>query len=682
MDAVARRGVWEMIGEAKVAALSLCIFAIISAPALSAPLLTAPSDVLTERGNNERTSAFIQPGLNQSVFTPAWRQLGALAVQGTVYAQPLFVAGLTMALDNRTHNVVFVATAQNNVYAFDADTFVPLWPQRPIHLGGSDKSEVADEGGNRLGCNNLSEPNGQKEGIGTEATPVIDRKLGRMFVSYRLGDADPDNPPDPAKAKQMLAAIDISTGNLVGPPITVEPPSPPPDWPKWNRSRASLLLVDGVVYVAFASRCEDPGTQQFQGWVLAYDALSLRRVGCFNPASNCAQWVALPDQPSVLPLGPALDGAGIWQGSVGPAADENGDIYIMTGNRRVPPICPNPGNSPYDSGGPDAVTGNLSESFIRLKPAIARDAQGSVMGVQFSIADWFTPYRRIWMDAEDMDLGASGVVLIPGTPFLFGGGKEGLIYLIDRDHMGGLDPGYWKFADYCNLTVSDTDDTSPDDPARDRVRQKFPAGKNQNQNQNQYPNVPSPHMIHDMIGPRHDMIEPRWLEWPHIHGAPAFARFGSFAALYVWPEKDHPKSFRWLDSSRFDTTPVKSALLAPPFGSQNSMPGGMISVAVDPTKPDSGVVFAAAYSANSGPDGVLHALDPVSLKELWHSAPYDFVKFVPPTIADNKVFLPTAISPPGGDPNAGNEVLVFGARWPAVTMAVTVTVYRTARPAH
>jgi PQQ-like domain len=109
-----------------------------------------------------------------------------LAVQGPVYAQPLFVAGLIMAVDNQSHNVVFVATAQNNVYAFDADTFVALWPQPPLHLGDNDKSEILMNG-NRTGCNNLSEANGQKEGIGTEATPVIDRKLGRMLSAIALG---------------------------------------------------------------------------------------------------------------------------------------------------------------------------------------------------------------------------------------------------------------------------------------------------------------------------------------------------------------------------------------------------------------------------------------------------------------------------------------------------------------
>jgi hypothetical protein len=557
------------------------------------------SEVLTERSNNSRTGSINSPGLNQSVFkTPgAWGPLPTLQVQGTVYAQPLYVEQITMASDHRPHNAVFVATAQNNIYAFDADNFASLW-SKP--LGGNDQSKIPRP--TQPNCNDLSGP----EGIGIEATPVIDRTLGRMFVSYRLGNENP------TKAEQRLAAIDLSSGGVIS--TKVEPPAPPQDWPQWNRSRASLLLVNGVVYVAFGSRCEDPGTPQFQGWVLAYDAQSLSPVGAFGPNSE-----------------PALDGAGIWQGSVGPAADENGDIYVMTGNRRIGVCNPNP----CDRAAPDVA--NRSESAIRLQTAIVHNAQGSVDRVDISVGDWFTPYRKIWLDQEDLDLGASGLVLIPGTPFLFGGGKEGLIYVLDRDNMGGLDPDFWTNDVYtcpanfnpC-LTANDTDATRPDDPAKDRVRQKFQAGKTQD------PDVGSPKM------------KGHWPDWPHIHGAPAFARFTTFAAMYVWPEKDHLKSFRWRESGQFDTAPIESPLLAP-FKPPNLMPGGMISVAVDPTTRDGGVVFASIYARSDGTDGILHAADPVTLRELWSSPAYPFVKYVPPTIARKKVFLA-----------AINEVLVFG----------------------
>ena len=231
--------------------------------------------------------------------------------------------------------------------------------------------------------------------------------------------------------------------------------------------------------------------------------------------------------------------------------------------------------------------------------------------VDISVGDWFTPYRKIWLDQEDLDLGASGLVLIPGTPFLFGGGKEGLIYVLDRDNMGRLDPDFWTNDVYtcpanfkpC-LTVNDTDATKPDDPAKDRVRQKFQAGTTQD------PAVGSPKMRGQ-----------HWIDWPHIHGAPAFARFSTFAAMYVWPEKDHLKSFMWLDTGKFDTAPKQSALPPAPFGRPNLMPGGMISVAVDPMTRDGGVVFASVYARSDGTDGILHAVDPITLGELVRLCP-------------------------------------------------------------
>jgi outer membrane protein assembly factor BamB len=567
-------------------------------------------DVLTERGNNRRTGAYVQPGLNQAIFERGWGEIDpGLSVTGTVYAQPLVVSRLTMKADRHEHDVVFVATAQNHVYAFDAHSLELLWhrqlPPLPVPGNGNDPDNGNDRSevllnGERLGCNNLS----GAEGIGLEATPVIDRQLGRMFVSYRIGQ---DRNPD--KAEQWLAAIDLASGEVLT--TKVEPPARPLEWPKWDRSRSSLLLVDGVVYVGFGSRCEDQYTPRFEGWLLAYDGQTLRRVGAFGPNEQFG-----------------LDGAGIWQGSVGPAADENGDVYVMTGNRRI--VCSRPGNHEhYDDGRPDDF--NFSESIIRLEPTALRNPQGELISLELRPADYFTPYRRVWLDERDMDLGASGIVLLPESTYLLGGGKEGILYLVDRGDMGGFDPNHWKMSYWCDLPPGITEaEQLKDDPARDRVRQKLRVGKNRDVD------VPSPRMDD-------------WMMWPHVHGAPAFARFSSFAGIYIWPEKDFLKSFRWRSDERFDPEPLTSSLPMAPVKPDNWMPGGMISVAVDPTVPDGGVVFATAFIAPKGPNGRLYALDPVSLRELWRSPPYPFVKYVPPTIAEGRVFLPSI-----------NKVLVFG----------------------
>ncbi|MBV9287173.1 MAG: hypothetical protein JO288_05015, partial [Hyphomicrobiales bacterium] len=332
----------------------------------------ASADVLTQRYNQERTGSVLQRGLNQkTVQDPKWGLVGELSVQGTVYAQPLVVENLqTPAAPNGT-DVVFVATAQNRVYAFDANTLAPFWAVGPngAYLGDNDKSNVGHPG-----CDGIS----GTDGIGIEATPVIDRQHGVLFVSYRVNPST----SDVLTAQQRLRSIDIRTGATIK-DVQLLPPNPPSDWTVWHRSRAGLLLLNGVVYVAFAARCEDPGepiTSIFHGWILAYDASTLRSVGAFETTAD----------PSP---GQTIDGGGIWQGAGGIAADSDGAIYVTAGNRRGPPYD----NSPWD-------TQNLADSFIKLTPTVSRRQDGAVDHVDLRVADWFTPYRKIWLDENDLDL--------------------------------------------------------------------------------------------------------------------------------------------------------------------------------------------------------------------------------------------------------------------------------------
>jgi hypothetical protein len=253
----------------------------------------AAADVLTQRYNNERTGSTQQPGLNQATLQdPRWTELGVLAVEGTVYAQPLYVENLQLPGGPQGRDVIFVATGQNNVYAFDAATRAQLWPAPPqaLHLGPNNRTTMRSPG-----CDSISLP----EGIGIEATPVIDRGRGVMYVSYRTNPST----TDPERAQQRLRAIDIRTG-ATREDVQLVPPGVAPDWIVWHRSRAGLLLLDGVVYVAFASRCEDPGKPIFHGWILAHDAVTLRRVGAFQTTPDSSP-------------GKTIDGGGIWQGAVG-----------------------------------------------------------------------------------------------------------------------------------------------------------------------------------------------------------------------------------------------------------------------------------------------------------------------------------------------------------------------------
>jgi hypothetical protein len=289
-------------------------------------------------------------------------------------------------------------------------------------------------------------------------------------------------------------------------------------------------------------------------------------------------------------------------------------------------------------------------------------------------ADWFTPYRKIWQDVDDMDLSGGGVVLIPFTNFLVAGGKEGIVYLLDKNNLGKFDG---------TPLVGRCPSQPADDKTRDHAAQKLPVGTNRY--------LPLGYPQPCGAPPRNN-----WLVWPHVHGTPVLGNLGNGDVfLYVWPEKDHLQSYRW-QGSRFDETPKNATarsgamVLAPPwkqdhlktapviFG-QVGMPGGMLTLGVDPMHPDTGVLFASVQtcgddltwhecSANfcGGPTdysqcihqkyGMLYAFDPISLKELWNNqqdvAPdrYLFAKFVPPTVAGRKVVLATA----------SHKVLVYG----------------------
>jgi len=288
-----------------------------------------------------------------------------------------------------------------------------------------------------------------------------------------------------------------------------------------------------------------------------------------------------------------------------------------------------------------------------------------------TIEGYFTPYRKMLGDCWDLDLGSAGPLLIPRTPFLVSGGKEGILYVLDRSHMGGYDDAgaAWSFNVVKDMFRSGFmhSQIPADDPSFDRVQQKFQVGENRYEA---------------------DYAACVLMKWPHIHGTPAFARFDAqHAYMFVWPEKDSLKRYEW-KGERFDRPPERGSALAPPnkedplkcFDSDhperarlNGMPGGMLSVNIDPTEPSLGVVLAsvkicdaAGYPKcdDSQHFGVLRAYDPFTMQEVWSNQctpqevssnqcedkKYWFAKFVPPTVAAERIFLPTA----------SGKVLIYG----------------------
>ncbi len=375
-------------------------------------------NVVTERYNNARTGSVVQ-SLPSGNLASTWAKKGELPVRGRVYAQPLYVQQVQTASGLR--NMVFVATEENDVYGFDADSLALVWT---LSLGQNDMTKI------HSGCDIVS-----PDGIGIESTPVIDVDSQRMYVSYRL------NPPQLVdSAQQMVAAIDIRTGQEVLGPTQISHPG----WvPRLERNRASLLLLNGMVYVGFSSRCEDAGQPMFHGSIVAIDANTLAQAA-FMPITD-----------------DLIDGGGIWQGSSGLAANTS-DIYAMTGNRRLG-LGTQPDSTP-----------NYADSILRIHPQVI---QGTL---QLSVADWFTPYRKLWLDVNDLDLGSAGPTLIPGSNYLVGGGKEGLLYVVDTTNMGKQDRDKsWTQAELQALKPDATQDQFPDDPTADKVPQKFQVGSQQ-----------------------------------------------------------------------------------------------------------------------------------------------------------------------------------------------------------
>jgi hypothetical protein len=320
--------------------------------------------VLTQHNDNSRTGA----NLNETILHPAnvnVKRFGMLfkrVVDDQVYGQPLYVANLRIA--GGTHDVVYITTVNNSVYAFDAVSAAATKPYWHVNFG----APVSLADGN-FGCLDI---NGN---MGIIGTPVIDAESHRLYVVALTKSG--------GSYMQQLHALDLSTGSdLPNSPVIIS--APEFDALRQNQ-RPALLLANHRVYVGYASHC-DKGP--YHGFLLAYDAKTLEQTGVFNASPGGA-------------------GASIWQSGQGPAVDAAGNIYFVTGN-----------------GSWNGET-NFSESFIKLSP-------------ELKLLDWFTPTNHLLLDEKDNDLNSSGALLIPGTSLVTDGGKEGVLYLVDTNHMGHL----------------------------------------------------------------------------------------------------------------------------------------------------------------------------------------------------------------------------------------------------
>jgi uncharacterized protein (TIGR03437 family) len=358
-------------------------FAVARLPLLGLGLVAltfAQVNVLNVNYDRQQTGANLQeshitPQMNWSTFG----KLGTFPVDGQVFAQPLYVTGV--AIKGANYNVLYVATMNNSVFAFNADapqSATPLWQVNfgsPIPIGLFNFTDILPQ-------------------IGILGTPAIDANAQVLYVvSDTLPAGAPRNP-----VFQLHALSLVDGHETLGGPVQIAASFPGTGAGSKNGTiafdgfqqlqRPGLILANGNVYIGFGSHAD---TGNYHGWILAYNAATLKQTAVFNSSPNGRQ-------------------SAFWGSGRAPAVDTNGDVYAATGN-----------------GDFDGVV-NFGESVVRLA------------GGNLSLLDWYTP--REWTDLNnlDEDVGSAGTILIPNTNLLLSGGKSGLLYLVEDHSMGHLGP--------------------------------------------------------------------------------------------------------------------------------------------------------------------------------------------------------------------------------------------------
>ena len=336
--------------------------------------------VLTWHNDNGRT------GQNQletiltttNVNSKQFGKLFSYAVQGQNYAQPLYVPAVTIP-GKGTHNVVYVATEHDQVYAFDADglTSAPLWHRSFINAAQGITTVSTED----------SHCSAIKPEVGISSTPVIDAASGTLYVSAETEVK--------GAVLQHIHALDIATGaEKFGGPVLVQATVDGVTFDPTLIQRTGLLLEKGNIYLGYASLC-DP--HPYHGWLLGYDAQNLQQ--------QTTAFVTTPNGTK----------GGIWHGGGGLASDGK-SIYFMSGNGTF-----------------DANTSGIDYGMSMMRV--------SIEGGALTVADYFTPFDWAVRSANDLDLGSGGVLLLPKQSGkhpdeIIGADKSGDIFLVDREHMG------------------------------------------------------------------------------------------------------------------------------------------------------------------------------------------------------------------------------------------------------
>ncbi|HEV7968743.1 MAG TPA: immunoglobulin domain-containing protein [Candidatus Acidoferrales bacterium] len=344
---------------------------------------------IARTGQNTTETKLTQANVNSTMFG----LLRNLAVDGLVDAEPLYLSQLSVG--GSAHNVVFVATEHDSVYAFDSDTGAQLWK---VSLLGSGETTSDNRG-----CGQVTPE------IGITSTPVIDRAAAAHGILYAVAMSK-----NSTTYFQRLHALDITTGaELEGGPVTVQATYPGTGQnssggevvfdPKQYKERAALLLLNGVIYTSWASHCD---IQPYTGWIMGYNQTTLAQTSVLNLIPNGAE-------------------GSIWQSGGGLAADPEGNIYALVANGTF--------DTTLDTNGFPSKQ-DFGNGYVKVSTA----------GGALKVADYFNMMNTVNESGSDTDLGSGGAMVLPDLPYgtasilnlAVGAGKDGNLYVADRNNMG------------------------------------------------------------------------------------------------------------------------------------------------------------------------------------------------------------------------------------------------------
>ena len=568
---------------------------LISLPALVLTVLAQAVDVWTVGVDNTRQGWNKFETVLKPANVPKLKKIREFAVDEKIDVSPLVVG-----------NKLYVFSMTNTAFVFDVNTGAEL--ARRQLAPPFDPANIANPPEKGMDLHNIY------RNWGITATPVIDVATGTIYVTtFGKPNATSAN----IERNNMLWILDANTladkqpavliaGNADngGGEISNGLTTP------YQKLRAGLgLLTDGggskAIIISFSINGEKPQGPG-HGFVVAYDVRGLNRDPGFTPT------------PAIWNVTPGGGAGGIWMSGSGPAIDGN-DIYLATGNGMDP----------------GTMAGNFGESFVKLRYT------AGVAGVnngkpKLEVNDFWAAFSDFGRADEDQDLGAAGVFIIPEQGNLIGGGKDGILYNLNKNNLGKekWDPHFNLpfVATYLpnfpngNAGLLTTTAANPNWPIINRDR-NLPA---------QTPTRKS----------------------HHIHGTPVFMGRAKTGIVFLWGENERLKAYNYdvatkrITGFRGQGTQFASANMPAPGG----MPGGRLVVSSNGTLPGTGVVWGVYPTQGNANAAVVHgalvAYDAVivnngTMKQLFHSDANpandmgNFAKYATPVVANGKVYVAT-----------------------------------------